>query len=137
MSCRRPRDIYSLICRRWTRCSGFTAGSTLLTALNLTRGAEKGFETENPGASPHKIDVICHSALLGIELRSSASAISYADIDPEADRARAGRARIKHLGLGAKQFLARVLFSDSHALGALGRNAQGDKKVTRVKMDKP
>jgi hypothetical protein len=99
--------------------------------------AEKGFETENPGASPHKVDVICHSALLGIELRSSASAISYADIDPEADRARAGRARIKHLGLGAKQFLARVLFSDSHALGALGRNAHGDKKITRVKMDKP
>ena len=99
--------------------------------------AEKGFETENPGASPHKIDVISHSALLGIELRSSASAISYSDIDLEADRARAGRARIKHLGLGAKQFLARVLFSDSHALGALGRNAQCDKKVTRVKMDKP
>jgi hypothetical protein len=99
--------------------------------------AEKGFETENPGASPHKVDVICHSALLGIELRNSASAISYADIDPEADRARAGRARIKHLGLGAKQFLAKVLFSDSHALGVLGRNAEGDKKVTRVKMDKP
>ena len=99
--------------------------------------AEKGFETENPGASPHKIDVIRHSALLGIELRNSASAISYSDIDLEADRARAGRARIKHLGLGAKQFLARVLFSDLHALAALGRNAQCDKKVTRVKMDKP
>jgi hypothetical protein len=99
--------------------------------------AEKGFETENPGASPHKVDVIRHSALLGIELRNSASPISYADIDPEADRARAGKARIEHLGLGTKQFLARVLFSDSHALDALGRNAQGDKKVTRVKMDKP
>ncbi len=99
--------------------------------------AEKGFETENPGASPHKVDVICHSALLGIELRSSASTISYADIDPDAERARAGSARIKRLGLGAKQFLARMLFSDSHALSALGRNAEGDKKVTRVKMDKP
>jgi ABC-type lipoprotein export system ATPase subunit len=99
--------------------------------------AEKGFETENPGARPHKIDVICHSALVGIELRTSSSTISYADVDPEADRARAGKNRVERLGLGARQFLARVLFSDSHALSALGRNAEGDKKVTRIKMDKP
>jgi ABC-type cobalamin/Fe3+-siderophores transport system ATPase subunit len=30
-----------------------------------------------------------------------------------------------------------MLFSDSHTLKALGRNAQGDKKVTRIKMDTP
>ena len=32
--------------------------------------ADRGFETENPGASPHKVDVICHAALLGIELKT-------------------------------------------------------------------
>jgi hypothetical protein len=66
--------------------------------------AEKGFETENPGASPHKVDVICHSALLGIELRSSASAISYADIDPDGDRARAGRAASSTWGWAQSSF---------------------------------
>ena len=99
--------------------------------------AEKGFEVENPGASPHKLDVLCHPALLGIELKSSMSTISYADSDPDATRAQAGAKRIARLGLGSKQFLARMLFSDSHALDKLGRNAQGDKKVTRIKMDKP
>lgn len=99
--------------------------------------APSGFEVANPGASPHKLDVICHRALLGIELKSAASVICYAEGDPEIERAQMGKKRIELLGLGEKQFLARVLFSDSHTLKALGRNAAGDKKVTRIKMDKP
>jgi hypothetical protein len=96
-----------------------------------------GFETENPGGSPHKVDVICHKALLGIELKKADSVISFAEGDPDGERATAGRTRIERLGLGERQFLARVQFSDSHALKALGHNAAGDKKVTRVKMDAP
>ena len=99
--------------------------------------APAGFETENPGNSPHKRDVLCHRALLGIELKSAASDIWYADTDPDADRANVGKERIRRLQLGSKQFLARVLSSDAHTLNALGRNAQGDKKVTRIKMQQP
>jgi energy-coupling factor transporter ATP-binding protein EcfA2 len=44
---------------------------------------------------------------------------------------------VSRLNLGSKQFLARVLNSDAHTLKALGRNAQGDKKVTRIKMHQP
>ncbi len=96
-----------------------------------------GFETDNPGGSPHKTDVICHPTLLGIELKNATSPISYADGDPDAERVRMGRARIDRLKLGSKQFLARVLNSDSHALDALGRNATNQKRVTRYKMDSP
>jgi ABC-type lipoprotein export system ATPase subunit len=96
-----------------------------------------GFEAENPGASPHKLDVLCHAALLGIELKKAASPISYADGDPDAGRVQAGKTRIERLGLGEKQFLARVLFSDSHTLKTMGHNASGDRKMTRVKMDAP
>ncbi len=99
--------------------------------------AAGGFETENPGLSPHKLDVVCHSGLLGIELKSAASTISYSEDDSDAARMQAGSLRIQRLGLGSKQFLARVLFSDSHALNALGRNSAGAKKVTRFKMDRP
>ena len=99
--------------------------------------APSGFETENPGNSPHKRDVLCHRALLGTELKSAASDISYADTDPDANRANVGKERITRLQLGSKQFLARVLNSDAHTLNALGRNAQGDKKVTRIKMQQP
>lgn len=99
--------------------------------------APRGFETDNPGNSPHKRDVLCHRALLGIELLKATSEISYADTDPDTDRATVGRERINRLQLGSKQFLARLLNSDAHSLKALGRNARGDKKVTRIKMNQP
>lgn len=99
--------------------------------------AGSGFEQEFPGASPHKIDVLCHQGLLGIELKSAMSQICYADGDPVPSLATIGRERIKRLGLGSKQFLARVLNSDAHTLEALGKNAEGSRKVTRIKMDTP
>jgi len=99
--------------------------------------APNGFETENPGNSPHKLDVLSHKVLLGIELKATASPISYSDADPDTNRGSAGKERIKRLGLSSRQYLARVLNSDSHTLIALGKNAQGDRKVTRIKMDRP
>jgi DNA repair ATPase RecN len=94
-----------------------------------------GFETEVPGASPHKTDVLCHRALLGIELKNAKSPISYSDDDPDATRTGMGRERAQRLGLGTHQRLARVLNSDAHSLQALGRNASGDRRVTRFKMN--
>jgi predicted ATPase len=99
--------------------------------------AASGFEMENPGASPHKTDVICHPALLGIELKQAQSDIYYAEGDTDADRSRMGRERIARLHLGAKQNLARVLNSDAHALAMLGRNAASANRVTRYKMESP
>ena len=96
-----------------------------------------GYETDNPGASPHKADVICHPALLGIELKHATSAIYYADGDLDAERVRMGRERIARLKLGSKQFLARVLNSDAHTLESLGRNAANQRRVTRYKMESP
>lgn len=94
----------------------------------------KGLETEVPGSPPHKRDIICHPTLLGIELKRGDSEVSYSDLDPDADRKLLGRQRIEALGLGKRQYLARLLNSDSHTLAALGRNAAGDRKVTRYKM---
>lgn len=96
-----------------------------------------GFEHENPGASPHKVDVICHRALAGIELKQAGSEVFYSVTDNVVDRARMGQTRIERLGLGTKQYLARVLNSDSHTLSALGRNAANAKRITRYKMDVP
>lgn len=98
---------------------------------------ESGFEMAVPGASPHKTDVICHAALLGIELKHATSMISYAEGDDSAERANMGKERIARLKLGTKQFLARVLNSDAHALAALGRNAANQSRMTRYKMDAP
>lgn len=96
-----------------------------------------GLETNHPGGSPHKTDIICHEALLGIELSSAASSVRYAPEDPDQVRAHIGKQRIERLGLGERQYLARILSSDSHAVNALGRNASQDRKLTRYKMAAP
>ncbi|MBP9079752.1 MAG: AAA family ATPase [Flavobacteriales bacterium] len=129
--------------QRTSRCQ-----QSILECLSLTEAlggfgvlahvdAASGYEVEVTGASPHKFDVICHKALLGIELKHSSSVIRYGEGDPDADRVRIGRDRITRLGLGAGQWLARVLNSDAHALSMLGRNASNDTKVTRYKMEAP
>lgn len=94
-----------------------------------------GYEHDNPGASPHKADVISHRALLAIELKHASSDIYYAPLDAQTSRGQLGQQRIHRLGLGANQYLARVVNSDSHTLQALGRNAANDKRITRYKMD--
>lgn len=96
-----------------------------------------GLETNNPGGSPHKTDIICHEALLGIELSSAASPVRYAPDDPDHVRAHIGRQRIERLHLGERQYLARILNSDSHTVNSLGRNASQDRKLTRYKMATP
>ncbi len=99
--------------------------------------AAGGFEHDNPGFPPHKTDVLCHPTILGIELKGADSTISFAPGDPSPERVQIGRQRIERLGLGEKQFIARVLGSDGHALANVGCNAEGKHRVTRVKMDTP
>ncbi len=121
---------------------------SLLECMNLTLAlggfcilahvdCPSGFELENPGASPHKIDILCHPVLLGIELKNVSSVIAYSPTDPDISRAKFGKDRIEKLRLGSKQYLARVLNSDAHTLAALGRNAENAQRVTRYKMDVP
>lgn len=96
-----------------------------------------GLEKNDSGASPHKLDILCHRALLGIELSSAQSTVSYTKDDIEPIRIEIGKQRIAKLGLGERQYLARILNSDSHTLTALGRNARNDQKLTRYKMTSP
>jgi ABC-type Mn2+/Zn2+ transport system ATPase subunit len=93
----------------------------------------KGLEREMPGAAPHKLDILSHPSLLGIELKNAASDISYTPKDPDNVRAGIGRDREGRIGSTSSN-LARVLNSDSHTLAALGRNAAGDQRVTRYKL---
>jgi ABC-type cobalamin/Fe3+-siderophores transport system ATPase subunit len=96
-----------------------------------------GLEEKVVGYPPHKADIISQPSLLGIELLSAKSTISFSEADPVPERAQFGKKRIESLKLGAKQYLARVLFSDSHTLTALGKNASGQSRMTRLKMDSP
>lgn len=117
-------------------CLNLTADQNGFCILAHVDGPS-GYEIVVPGASAHKLDVLSHPALLGIELKSAKSDISYALDDPDAGRSQLGKQRSKAIHLGSRQFLARVLNSDAHKLEALGRNAEQSRKLTRYKMDTP
>lgn len=90
----------------------------------------KGLDVEIPTSTPHKRVIVTHPALLGIELKNHASDVTFCPRDPDAGRAALGRSREE----AGTPTLARVVNSDAHTLAALGRNAGGDRKVTRLKM---
>jgi histidinol phosphatase-like PHP family hydrolase len=117
-------------------CMNILDGFGGFSVLAHVDGA-KGFEVEVPGNAPHKVDVMKHRRLLGIEMKNSSSTISYSDQDPDAGRKHIGNQRAAALGLGSRQFLARVVNSDAHLLGNVGKNAAGASRVTRYKMQSP
>lgn len=108
-----------------TACDGF--------AILAHVDSPKGLEIERPGGNLTKGDIVAHPALLGIELTNASSPVSFGEADPDVDRKSMGRERLRRGKLKTSP-LARVLNSDSHTLNALGRNAAGDNKVTRYKM---
>lgn len=95
------------------------------------------FESNMPRFTPGKLDILCHRALEGIEVTRADCPIIYTDQDVDKDRRAVAVERINRLQLGSQQFLARVLNSDAHSLGAVGRNANRDQRITRYKMEVP
>ncbi len=96
-----------------------------------------GFEEKVPGFPPHKVDILCHPSLVGIEVVAADSEIRYDRLDPDPQRSQVEQLRRSRLGASAQHVLARTLSSDSHSLDSLGRNASGDRRVTRIKMETP
>ena len=84
------------------------AGAAFGCLLTLT---EIGFETVLKTSTPHKLNVLYHPALLGLELTSSASPVHYSELDTDTARKTAGRTRNQRLGYGPQQSLARILNS--------------------------
>jgi len=131
--------------RRTANCRCQTGTLQCLELINAEGGfgvlahveLNGAFESNMPRFTPAKLDIIAHAALEGIEVTRSDCPITYTDQDRDVDRRGAAAGRIRRLGLGSQQFLARVLNSDAHTLNAVGRNANQDRRVTRYKMEMP
>jgi DNA repair ATPase RecN len=130
------------------RTKGCRCQTGVLQCLNLVRDEgglavlahvelEGAFEARMPQFDPAKLDIICHPALLGIEVKQADCPVLYNDKDTDSDRRNAAVQRISRLRLGSQQFLGRILNSDAHTLTAVGRNAKNDKRITRFKMEAP
>ena len=110
-------------------------GFGILAHVDLKGNA--AFESNMPNMTPAKLDILCHRALAGIEVSKADCSIFYNDQESDIQRRTARSERLKRLGLGSQQFLARVLNSDAHTLSAVGRNAKNAQRITRYKMDSP
>lgn len=96
---------------------------------------DSGLEGAMPKFNQFKEDVICAEALLGLEIARRESANWYTAFDDSPDRKRLIAARRERIRLGEGYELARVMSSDAHSVDAFGKNAAGDKKLIRVKME--
>jgi len=96
---------------------------------------EAGFEMTVKGYSPFKEEIMKCQTLLGLEITSAENEHWYTDRDDNSNRKRIFIIRRDSISEDTSYEMAKVLFSDAHTLDALGYNASGNKKLTKLKMD--
>src|SRR5581483_3971292 len=96
---------------------------------------DSGFEVLLKGYPPFKEDILKSKNLLGLEVSQIFNENWYTDRDSSSDRKRLLALRVAHLKLDEDHEIPRVQSSDAHTLAALGKNASGKRRLTRVKMD--
>ncbi|AXV70360.1 hypothetical protein CJO74_14330 [Ralstonia solanacearum] len=96
---------------------------------------DSGLEKAHPKFDAFKQEVFNCPNLLGLEISNSSNSTWFSYDDTDADRRNCIVTRCKALGLEDGIDLAKVMSSDAHTLKALGRNASGNRKLTRLKME--
>lgn len=96
-----------------------------------------GLEAMLPRFDAFKEAVITNLNLLGLEISNASAAPLYSERDDNQDRRRLHGVRSKCHGEDEGYELPRIMGSDAHSLAGLGKNANGARKLTRVKMDTP
>jgi len=96
---------------------------------------DSGVEKEIPGYPPFKEQIYIEKNLLGIEISNIEINNWFTDIDDVSERKQIINKRREVLHLEQNHDLAKILSSDSHRIEQFGKNASGDKKLTRIKLD--
>lgn len=96
---------------------------------------ESGFDRVIGRYSKVIEDIFCHSSLLALEISKKESFNNFTDKDSKPERKNLASIRRQRLNLHDRAVLPKVMSSDSHTLDKLGINAEGDKKLTRFKVD--
>ncbi len=106
-------------------------GFGILAHIELDSGFEKTVVRFNSQMD----DIFCHPALLALEISKKGSYEFYTDEDPDSNRLALVKERRERLNLHDDVILPKVMSSDSHSINKLGTNAEGNKKLTRFKVD--
>lgn len=96
---------------------------------------EAGLERAYPKFDAFKQEILNCKNLVAIEITHPDSAFWFSHLDDNADRKNCAKLRRESLNHETDVHLAKVMASDSHAMTALGRNAAGNKRLTRFKME--
>jgi len=96
---------------------------------------DAGLEKAHPKFDAFKQQVFDSPNLLGLEVANAAASDWFTAADAHADRKQCAKLRCERLGHEDGHDLTKVMSSDAHSLGALGRNAAGNRKLTRIKME--
>lgn len=96
---------------------------------------DSGFESVIARFSGVIKDVFIHPSLYALEISMKSSLNYYAEGDEKTERLNLMRARREKLQLPDDSVLPKLMSSDSHSIDKLGRNAEGDHKLTRIKID--
>lgn len=96
---------------------------------------DSGFEKVIGRFSKVIEDVFTHPNLFALEISKKSSSNLYTDDDDSNERKSLVKARRNKLSQSDDYVLPKVMSSDSHSLEKLGKNAEGENKLTRIKID--
>ncbi|WP_238878812.1 TrlF family AAA-like ATPase [Achromobacter xylosoxidans] len=96
---------------------------------------DSGLEKAAPKFDAFKQEVFNCPNLLGLEITNASNSAMFSHDDADPNRRNCAVVRCAELGLEEGVDLAKVMSSDAHTLNALGRNASGNRKLTRLKME--
>lgn len=96
---------------------------------------DSGIEKAAPKFDAFKQEVFNCPNLLGLEITNASNSAMFSHDDADPNRRNCAVVRCAALGLEEGVDLAKVMSSDAHTLNALGRNANGNRKLTRLKME--
>lgn len=95
---------------------------------------DSGFEKTVGRFGPQMEAIFKCDNLLGLEISHRSEVDLYTDNDTSSERKHLLEIWRKYVGNEFHQNLAKLMSSDSHSLKALGKNADGETKLTRIKM---
>jgi DNA repair ATPase RecN/histidinol phosphatase-like PHP family hydrolase len=96
---------------------------------------DSGFEKTIGRFGPPMEEIFKHKNLLGLEICTKDNNALYTDLDTNPNRKRLIALYRETCDYNESYNLAKLLSSDAHDLNKLGINAEGGKKLTRIKID--
>ena len=106
------------------------SGLAIMAHIDL----DSGLEAMVPNYGDQKRSIICSRTLVAVEISSLDALDWYSPADPVEGRRQILEERLRTLGSPFASDLAKVRNSDAHSLSALGRNADNETRLTRLKI---